>query len=84
MDDRVGRERLNKLSFTNRLNSLKTARHGSFLRATGAGWYEFRENRMRGYVRLVAQREGISLEPEHFLAGRTPNMTPRRYGEDVN
>jgi hypothetical protein len=83
MGERSGREVLSKLAFTNRLNSLKTERHGSFLRGTGAGWYEFRENRMRGYVRLVAQREGISLEPEHFLGGRTPMTPSRRYGEDV-
>ena len=84
MEDRSGRELLSKSSFTNRLNSLKTERHGNFLRGTGAGWYEFRENRMRGYVRLVAQREGISLEPEHFLGGRTPRMIAHRYGEDTN
>ena len=84
MEDRSGRELLSKSSFTNRLNSLKTERHGNFLRGTGAGWYEFRENRMRGYVRLVAQREGISLEPEHFLGGRTPKVIAHRYGEDTN
>jgi len=84
MEERSGRELLSKNSFTQRLNRLKTERHGNFLRGTGAGWYEFRENRMRGYVRLVAQREGISLEPEHFLGGRTPRMIAPRYGEDVN
>ena len=42
MEDRSGRELLNKSSFTNRLNSLKTERHGNFLRGTGAGWYELR------------------------------------------
>ena len=59
--------------FYNRMNALRTDRHGSILRTTGAGWYEFRENRLRGYVRLVAEREGVQLEPEHHLGGRRFN-----------
>jgi uncharacterized protein len=59
--------------FYNRMNSLRTDRHGSILRTTGAGWYEFRENRLRGYVRLVAEREGVQLEPEHHLGARRFN-----------
>jgi uncharacterized protein len=35
--------------FYNRMNALKTERHGAIIRTTGAGWFEFRENRLRGY-----------------------------------
>ena len=56
--------------FYQRMNALRNIRHGSILRTTGAGWYEFRENRLRGYVRLVAEREGVQLESEHYLAGK--------------
>jgi hypothetical protein len=59
--------------FYNRMSALRTDGHGSILRTTGAGWYEFRENRLRGYVRLVAEREGVQLEPEHHLGGRRFN-----------
>jgi hypothetical protein len=57
--------------FYNRMNALRTARHGCILRTASAGWYEFTENRLRGYVRLVAERAGIELEPEHFLGGNS-------------
>jgi hypothetical protein len=29
--------------------------------------YEFRENRLRGYVRLVAEREGVQLDIKDVL-----------------
>jgi Cdc6-like AAA superfamily ATPase len=64
--------------FYQRMNSLRNIRHGSILRTAAAGWYEFRENRLRGYVRLVAEREGVQLEPEHYLAGK---KFPRFSGE---
>ena len=69
--------------FYNRMNALKTERHGSIIRTTGAGWFEFRENRLRGYVRLMAQRNGVALEPEHHLGERLHRKRyelPRRPG----
>jgi Cdc6-like AAA superfamily ATPase len=69
----AGKEALELSKFYNRMNALRTDRHGNILRTTGAGWYEFRENRLRGYVRLVAEREGVELEPEHHLGGRRFN-----------
>jgi hypothetical protein len=59
--------------FYNRMNALRTTAHGSILRTTSAGWYEFRENRLRGYVRLVAERAGVQLEPEHHLGAKMHN-----------
>lgn len=56
--------------FYQRMNALRNIRHGAILRTAAAGWYEFRENRVRGYVRLEAEREGVQLEPEHHLAGK--------------
>jgi len=64
------KEVMDLTKFYNRMNALKTERHGSIIRTTGAGWFEFRENRLRGYVRLVAQRHGVDLEPEHHLGAR--------------
>ena len=37
------------------------------LEATGNGWYQFKESRLRGYVRLVAERHGVQLDSEHQL-----------------
>ncbi len=69
----AGKDVMDLTKFYNRMNALRTERHGSILRSTGAGWYEFRENRLRGYVRLMAEREGVMLEPEHHLGGRRFN-----------
>lgn len=68
-----GKEELERSTFYNRMNALKGQRHGEILRTTSPGWYEFRENRLRGYVRLVAEREGVLLEPEHPLGAKKHN-----------
>lgn len=64
------KEPMDLTKFYNRMNALKSERHGSIIRTTGAGWFEFRENRLRGYVRLMAQRNSVELEPEHHLGAR--------------
>jgi hypothetical protein len=66
MEERHPRSPLTKEQFYSRMNSLKTERHGNILNAKGAGWYEFTENIVRGYVRLKAENEGIQLGREGF------------------
>jgi hypothetical protein len=66
MEERHPREPLERHSFSVRLNALKSQRHGSILVGTRAGWYEFRENIVRGYVRLRAEKEGIQLGVEGY------------------
>jgi hypothetical protein len=66
MTARPGRKVLSKEQFYARMNALKTSRHGDILVAKGAGWYEFRENVVRGYVRLRAEGNGIILGRDHF------------------
>jgi len=68
MRERPERKILDKTQFYNRMNSLRSDRHGSILVAKGAGWYEFRENVVRGYVRLRAEAQGIKLGRDHFSA----------------
>lgn len=58
---------LAKKTFNSRLSMLCDDRHGRLLEATGAGWYQFKENRLRGYVRLVAERNGVKLDSEHHF-----------------
>jgi uncharacterized protein len=51
--------------FTQRINALKRATHGSILKGSRQGWYEFREPVMRGYVRLQAEALGVELGADH-------------------
>ena len=48
--------------FYDRMNNLKTERHGHIIETTSAGWYQFRENVVRGYVRLRAEHAGVQLD----------------------
>lgn len=57
---------ISKKTFSNRVSALSDPSAG-VLEAKGNGWYQFRENRLRGYVRLVAEREGVQLDSEHHL-----------------
>lgn len=59
------REALERDRFNNRLNTLKRSTHASIVLGTRQGWYEFAEPMTRGYVRLRAEQNGVSLEPEH-------------------
>jgi hypothetical protein len=66
MSERLNRTPLHKDAFYNRVANLKSARHGHIIVAKGAGWYEYRENIVRGYVRLRAENEAIQLGKEGF------------------
>lgn len=66
MKDRPERKALTKEQFYNRMNALKSERHGRILAAKGAGWYEFRENVVRGYVRLRAEQQCVVLGRDHL------------------
>ena len=66
MAERHGRKTLSKLTFSDRLNKLKTPRHGEIIVSKGAGWYEFKENIVRGYVRLRAENEEVHLGSEGY------------------
>lgn len=57
---------LSKKTFTNRVATLSEVGNG-VLEAKGNGWYQFRENRLRGYVRLVAERSDVQLDSEHHF-----------------
>jgi len=60
----LSREKLNQ-----RYLALKKDSHGRIVAASGSGWYAFRENIMRGYVRLRAEIEGINLGRHLNTAG---------------
>ncbi|MDX3966047.1 MAG: ATP-binding protein [Bradyrhizobium sp.] len=51
--------------FTQRINALKRPTHGSILKGSRQGWYEFSEPVMRGYVRLQAEAQNVTLGADH-------------------
>ena len=65
MAKRVGRAVRPKETFNQRLISLRKEGHGRIIVGHGSGWFSFRENIMRGYVRLQAEEKGISLGREN-------------------
>ncbi|MDA9544273.1 hypothetical protein ACM43_06840 [Bradyrhizobium sp. CCBAU 45321] len=66
---RVGRTLMPRDKLNQRYLSLRKDTHGRIVAGHGAGWFSFRENIMRGYVRLRAEAEGINLGRHHNTAG---------------
>lgn len=58
------KERLTKDQLTARMLRLREESHATIVIGHGAGWYSFRENVVRGYVRLMAETSGVELVRE--------------------
>jgi hypothetical protein len=58
---RGNRTTLPREKFNQRLLALRKEGHGSVVVGYGSGWFGFRENILRGYVRLRAEAAGIEL-----------------------
>lgn len=58
------RERLSREQLNSRLLRLREDSHANILIGHGSGWFSFRENVMRGYVRLKAETSGVGLVQE--------------------
>ena len=67
MKQRKDRSTLEQSVFNRRLHSLKKTTHGEIIKNHGAGWWEYRENIIRGYVRLKAANAGITLGNPHVM-----------------
>ncbi|WP_145008699.1 AAA family ATPase [Pseudomonas oryzihabitans] len=55
---------IDRKKFSQRLNTLTKPSHGSVLKKMSdnrTGWYQFSENMLRGYVRLLAETNGVQL-----------------------
>lgn len=57
LDTRV----MDRARFNQRLLSLRSPAHGEIVVGYGAGWFAFKETILRGYVRLVAENNGVFL-----------------------
>jgi hypothetical protein len=63
------RTRLPRDTLNQRYLSLKKESHGRVVLGFGSGWFAFRENIMRGYVRLKAEHEGVDLGRHNQTTG---------------
>ncbi len=66
---------LSRTQFNQRINRLKQPAHGSILTGTRQGWYEYTEKVIRGFVRLKAEQDNVSLQPDHPIANRLSTST---------
>ena len=57
---------IERKEFNRKMNALKSEAHGSILKASRAGWYEFREPIIRGYCRLLAEQRGVALGSGYY------------------
>lgn len=63
------RSRLQRDALNQRYLSLRKESHGRIVVGFGSGWFAFRENIMRGYVRLRAEHEGMDLGRHNLTKG---------------
>jgi hypothetical protein len=70
MAERPNRNVLRREQLNQRYLSLKKESHSHIVAGYGSGWFAFRENIMRGYVRMRAEAEGINLGRHENTAGR--------------
>ena len=66
---RQGRSLMPRDKLNQRYLSLRKESHGRIVAGYGSGWFSFRENIMRGYVRLRAEAGGVNLGRHHNTAG---------------
>lgn len=70
MEQRPSRVSLSKETFYQRMNRLKKSNHGNIVIGSRQGWYGFKENVVRGYVRLRAERAGVHIGIDHLRYDR--------------
>lgn len=63
------RSKMTREELNQRYLSLRKGSHDRIVVGMGSGWFAFRENIMRGYVRLRAEAQGINLGRHHSTAG---------------
>jgi DNA polymerase III delta prime subunit len=66
---RTGRKSLTREQLNQRYLSMRKESHSRIVAGFGSGWFAFRENIMRGYVRLRAESQGINLGRHNNTAG---------------
>jgi len=75
VDEGDDRPTLDRQTVVSRLSALKKDSCGRILMTTKKGWYQFRENIMRGYVRLRAEEQGYELALDYAAASTSADST---------
>lgn len=70
MEQRDSRSPLPKETYYQRMNRLKQDNHGNVIVGNKQGWYGFKENVVRGYVRLRAEKAGVLIGVDHIRYDR--------------
>jgi len=73
---RLGVQSMERKKAVARLAALRKPGCGEILASKSRGWYEFRESILRGYVRLRAEAEGVTLARE-YGDSHGPQVTAR-------
>lgn len=68
-EKRPNRPKMKREQLNQRYLSLRKESHGRIVAGFGSGWFAFRENIMRGYVRLRGEAQGINLGRHLNTAG---------------
>jgi uncharacterized protein len=66
---RPNRRMLERDQLNQRYLSMRKESHGHILAWYGSGWFAFRENIMRGYVRMRAEAQGLDVGRHESTAG---------------
>jgi uncharacterized protein len=66
---RSGRKMLTREQLNQRYLAMRKDSHARIVAGFGSGWFAFRENIMRGYVRMRAESQGINLGKHENTAG---------------
>jgi uncharacterized protein len=66
---RPKRRMLERDQLNQRYLSMRKESHSHILAWYGSGWFAFRENIMRGYVRMRAEAQGLNLGRHESTAG---------------
>jgi len=77
---KLNEQPIDRNAFVGHLQALKSPSCGSILASNRRTFYHFRENILRGYVRLRAEDKGLELARDYYsasLASATSTWTPR-------
>ena len=82
IEDRVGRLALDRQKYAGIVRKLKAPAFGSVLQSYGgrAGWYEYKEKMLRGYVRMQAEANGVQLTGERAIPRQMMHVGNTRTG----
>ena len=79
---RLGRESIDQQKFGGCIRKLREPAYGSILKSISGrnGWYEYSEKMLRGYVRMQAEVNGITLNGDQAIPRQQMHISNSRTG----